>query len=119
MTVIVASLALFVSLVALWMASANSKKIESGNQELKTQINADIDKVKKEILKKVDVLEKKTGVFDGKMEGIFEGQNQAKETTANLEKQVAKVSQDLKSLINGLPPQFRSNRSGPAKSGFV
>ena len=59
MTIIVASLALLVALIALWMAGANAKKFEGGNKELKTQISADIDKVKKEILKSVDALEKK------------------------------------------------------------
>ncbi len=118
MTVIIASLALFIALIALWMAGANAKKFESGNKELKAQITADIDNVKKEILQKVDALEKKTGAFDGKMEGIAEGQNQARETAAALEKEVAKVSRDLSSLTNGLPPQFRSNRSAPVKSEF-
>ncbi len=118
MTIIIASLALFIAMIALWLASTNVKKIEGGNKELKSQINADIDKVKKEILNKIDALDKKAGAFDGKMEGSIEGQNQAKETVVALEKQVARVSQDLKNLINGLPPQFRSNRAGPAKSEF-
>jgi hypothetical protein len=100
------------------MAGANAKKFESGNKELKSQINADIDKVKKEILQKVDELEKKTGAFDGKMEGITEGQNQAREPAAMLEKEVAWVSQGLSGLIAGLPPQFRSNRSVSVKSEF-
>ena len=52
------------------------------------------------------------------MEGITEGQNQARETAAMLEKEVAKVSQDLSSLTAGLPSQFRSNRSAPIKSEF-
>ncbi len=38
--------------------------------------------------------------------------------TAKLEKEVAKVNQDLRSLTAGLPPQFRSNRSAPVKSEF-
>ena len=118
MTIIIAILALFIALIALWMAGANAKKFEDGNKELKAQINADIEKVKKEILQKTDALEKKTGAFDGKMEGITEGQNQARETAAMLEKEVAKVSQDLSSLTAGLPPQFRSNRSAPIKSEF-
>ena len=113
MTIVIASLALFIALIALWMAGANAKKIEGGNKELKAQIAADIDKVKKEILQQVDAVEKMTGVFDGKMEGITEGQNQAKETAAMLEKVVAKVSQNLRSLTAELPPQFRSNRSAP------
>jgi len=48
MTIIIASLALFVSLIALWMAGANSKKIEGGHNELKSLINVDIDKAKKD-----------------------------------------------------------------------
>lgn len=118
MTIIIASLALFIALIALWMASASAKKFEGGNKELKSQITADIDKVKKEILQKMDALEKKTGVFDRKMEGITEGQNQARETATMLEKEVAKVSQDLRSLASGLPPQFRSNQSAPVKREF-
>ena len=118
MSIVIASPALFIALIALWMSGANAKKFEGGNKELKAQIAADIDKVKKEILKKVDALEEKTGVFDGKMEGITEGQNQARETAAMLEKVVAKVSQDLRSLTAGLTPQFRSNRSAPVKNEF-
>jgi len=118
MTIIIASLALFVSLIALWMAGANSKKIEGGHNELKSLINVDIDKAKKEIMKKVDALEKKTGTFDGKMEGIIEGQNQAREIAGTLEKEVAKVSQDLNNLTAGLPPQFRQNRPSAVKSEF-
>lgn len=118
MTIIIASLALFIALIALWMAGANAKKIETGNKELKSQINADIDKVKKEILAKVDALEKKTGAFDGKMEGITEGQAHARETAGALEKEVAKVSQDLRSLTAGLPPQFRQNHVASVKSEF-
>ncbi len=94
------------------------KSSKAGTKELKAQIAADIDKVKKEILKKVDALEEKTGVFDGKMEAIAEGQNQARETAAMLENEVAKASQDLRSLTAGLPPQFRSNQSAPVKSEF-
>lgn len=84
MTIIIASLALFFALIALWMAAANAKKIEAGNKELKSQINTDIDKVEKEILAQVDALEKKTGAFDGKMEGITESQAQARETASAL-----------------------------------
>ncbi len=118
MTVIIASLALFIALIALWMAGANAKKFENGNKELKAQITADIDKVKKEILQNVDALEKKSGAVDGKLEAITEGQSQARETAAMLEKEVAKVSRDLSSLTAGLPAQFRSNRSQPVKSEF-
>ncbi len=118
MSIVIASLALFIALIALWISGANAKKFEGGNKELKAQIAADIDKVKKEILQQVDALEKMTGVFDGKMEGIAEGQNQARETATMLEKVVAKFSQDLRSLTADLPPQFRSNLSAPVKNEF-
>ena len=116
MTIIIASLAMCIALIALWMAGTNAKKFEGGNKELKSQINADIDKVKKEILQKVDALETKTGTFDGKMEGITKGQAQARETTSALEKEVVKISQNLINLTAGLPPQFRQNRASSVKS---
>ena len=52
------------------------------------------------------------------MEAITEGQTQAKETAGRLEKEVAKVSQDLGSLTASLPPQFRQNRAANIKSEF-
>lgn len=51
MVIIISSLALFVALTALWFASANLKKFETGNSEIKKQFKADINKVKAELEK--------------------------------------------------------------------
>jgi len=111
MTTIIASLALFISMVGLWIASANIKKIMVYNQELKTLILADVDKQNKEILKKVEALEKKNDALGGKIKTITEGQAQVSETVVLMEKEVSRVGQELKSLDDALPPQFKRGRA--------
>jgi len=51
MGIIIASMALFVALIALWLASTNIKKIEIGNRELKAQLTSDILKARRELEK--------------------------------------------------------------------
>lgn len=118
MSIIIAVLAMFVGLIALWLASANLKKIELGQKELKLQLTSDIEKVKRELEKKVDGLNRKVATFDGKMEALIEGQTQTRETIANLENEVAKVNEELNDLVLSLPPQLRQPRGDRIKSEF-
>ncbi len=118
MSIIISSLAMFVGLIALWLASANLKKIELGQKELKSQLTSDIAKVKRELEKKIDDLNRKVGAFDGKMGALIEGKTQTRETIVNLEKEVAKVSDEFNDLVLSLPPQLRQARSNQIKSEF-
>ena len=118
MTVIIASLALFVALLALWLASANIKKIELVQKELKSQLTSDIAKVKRDLEKKVDDLDRRVGAFNGKMEALIEAQIQTRETFATLEKEVAKFSGEFNDMVLSLPPQLRQARSNQIKKEF-
>ena len=51
MIIILSSLALFVALTALWLASASLRKFEAGNPEIKKLFKADIKIVKAELEK--------------------------------------------------------------------
>ena len=99
MGIIIASMALFVALIALWLASTNIKKIEIGNRELKAQLTSDILKARRELEKQIDGANRKINAFDGKMEGIVELQTQARDKVAAVESNVNKVSEELKKLI--------------------
>jgi peptidoglycan hydrolase CwlO-like protein len=118
MGIIIASMALFVALIALWLASTNIKKIEIGNRELKAQLTSDILKARRELEKQIDGANRKINAFDGKMEGIIELQTQARDKVAAVESNVNKVSEELKKLINSIPPQFRQASGDDVKSGF-
>jgi len=52
------------------------------------------------------------------MEGIVELQTQARDKVAAVESNVNKVSEELKKLINSIPPQFRQASGDDVKSGF-
>ncbi len=118
MSIIIAVLAMFVGLIALWLASANLKKIELGQKELKSQLTSDIAKVKRELENKVDGLNRKVATFDGKMEALIKGQTQTRETIAGLENDVAKINEEFNDLVLSLPPQLRQVSGGKIKSEF-
>ena len=118
MGLIIAGMALFVAWIALWLASTNIKKIEIGNRELKSQLTSDIAKAKREIERQIEVIERKLGAFDGKMEGVIELQTQARDKVAAIENDLTKVSEELKKLINSIPTQLRQAPGGEVKSGF-
>ncbi|MDA1089581.1 MAG: hypothetical protein O3A85_04620 [Proteobacteria bacterium] len=110
-------MALFVALIALWLASANLKKMEAGNRELKSQLTSDIAKSKREIEKHIEGISRKVGALDGKMKGLTEGQTQTREKITNIESDVAKVGSELRELIDSIPSQYRQAR-GNVNSGF-
>jgi len=95
MEYIIGSLAMLVAFVALLLASSSNKKIEAGNKELKTQINAGVDKIRKELEGRIDDLEENKEAFDAKMKAVIETQAQYKEAVAILEKKLAKTIQEL------------------------
>ena len=118
MVIIIASMALFVALISLWLASINIKKIEIGNREVKSQLTSDIAKAKRELERQLDIVDRKLGGFDGKMEGVIELQSQARDKVVVMEKELVIVSEELKKLINSIPPQLRQATGGDIKSGF-
>lgn len=111
MGTIIASLALFVALVALWLASANIKKIELGQRELKSQLTSDIAKTKREVEKKIDTVNKRVDALDGKVSALIEANTQNRETISVLQKEVAKVSEEFNDLVLSLPPQLRQPKA--------
>ena len=111
MEYIIGSLAMLVAFVALWLATSNGKKIEEGNRELKTQINADVDKICKKLEKKMDDLKENMEAFVAEMKTVPETQTQSKEAIGVLEKMLAKTSKELSDLTRSIPPQFRQHLS--------
>ena len=79
MTIIIAVLALLVSLVALWLGSANQKKMEEGGKDIKKQINKEMNAMKDELDKKITDITKEVKKFDSKLENIIEGSSKAEE----------------------------------------
>ena len=67
MIIILSSLALFVALTALWLASASLRKFEAGNPEIKKLFKADIKIVKAELEKKVTAITGKMKKYDAKI----------------------------------------------------
>ncbi len=110
MEYIIGILAMLVAFVALLLTTSNSKKIEEGNRELKTQIKADVNKICKKLEKKMDDLEENMEAFGMEMRTVPETQTQSKEAIAVLEKKLTKTSQELSDLTQSIPPQFRQNR---------
>ena len=111
MAYILGGIAVFMSFIALWLASSNLKKIEGGNKELKSQIQADVDKIRKDLEEKIDKLEKAVGGVDKKMEAVTKNQTQSKEAVEVLEKKLARTTQELSDLTNSIPPQYRQHRT--------
>ncbi len=118
MATIVAGLAIFISLVGLWLSSTSFKKIDEGNRDLRTQLTADIAKARSELEKRIEGLDKKAGAMGSKVDSLMEAMVQSKETIAMLEKNLDKTTKDLEALIRSIPPQFRQN-NGPVRSEFV
>ena len=108
MLIIISSLALFVALTALWLASANLKKFEAGNSEIKKQFKADINKLKAELEKKVTVFTDQMKKYEAKMGGITEGQSNVNETSDSMKKELAALRRELNDLLFRLPPQYRA-----------
>ncbi len=108
MVIIISSLALFVALTALWFASANLKKFETGNSEIKKQFKADINKVKAELEKKVTAVTDKMKIYEAKVGGITEGQSNVNETSDSMKKELAALRKELNDLLFRLPPQYRA-----------
>jgi|GEM_PF-6058197 len=68
MIIILSSLALFVALTALWLASASLRKFEAGYPEIKKLIKANIKIVKAELEKKVTAITGKMKKYDARWE---------------------------------------------------
>ena len=110
MTIIIAVLALLISLIALWLGSANLKKLDTGTKEIKSQLKTDLDAMKAEIEKKILTIGNRVDAFEAKLDGITEGQTQAKETVKGLQADIAKARKELDNLLFNLPPQFKQRQ---------
>ena len=108
MIMIISSLALFVAMTALWLASASLKKFEAGNAEIKKQFQAEINNVKAEQEKKVTAVTDKMKKYEAKMGGITEGQSDVNETSDSMKKELAALRKELNDLLFHLPPQYRA-----------
>ena len=91
MTIIIAVLALLVSLIALWLGSANLKKLESGTKEIKKQVNSDMDTMKDELDKKITAITKTVEKLDSKLEIIIKGQSKAEETANDPQPEIDEI----------------------------
>ncbi|MEE9318172.1 MAG: hypothetical protein V3U48_07775 [Rhodospirillales bacterium] len=118
MTIIIGALALLVSLIALWLGSANLKKMENGSKEIKKQINNEMDIMKGELDKKITAITRTVKKFDSKLEIIIEGQSKAEETAKDLQKEVDKIRRELDGLLFRLPPKYRLPQSGEGKRDY-
>jgi len=118
MTIIIGTLALLVSLIALWLGSANLKKMENGSKEIKKQINNEMDIMKGELDKKITAITRTVKKFDSKLEIIIEGQSKAEETAKDLQKEVDKIRRELDGLLFRLPPKYRLPQSGEGKRDY-
>ncbi len=118
MTIIISVLALLVSLIALWLGSANLKKLESGTKEIKDQIGADMNAMKDEIEKKVAIIARGADAFDAKLEAIREGQTKAKETAGGMQAEIDKVRKELDTLLFNLPTKYKQPQQGEIKREY-
>ncbi len=118
MTTIIAVLALLVSLIALWLGSANLKKLESGTKEIKNKIGADMAAMKDEIEKKVATIARGADAFDAKLEAIREGQTKAGETAGGLQAEIDKVRKELDALLFNLPAKYKQPQQNEIKREF-
>ena len=107
MVMIISSLALFVAMTALWLGSANLKKFETGNSEIKKQFKADINKVKAELEKKVTAVTDKMKKYEAKIGSNTEGESNVNETSDSMKKELAALRKELNDLVFRLPPQYR------------
>ena len=107
MLIIISSLALFIAFIALWFASANLNKFETKNSEIKKQFNADINKVKAELEKKVRAVTDKMKKYEDKMGGTTEGQTNVNEVSDSMKKELATLRKELNDLLFRLPPKYR------------
>ncbi|MGE4617574.1 MAG: hypothetical protein AAEJ43_11220 [Gammaproteobacteria bacterium] len=105
MIIILSSLALFVALTALWLASASLRKVKAGNPEIKKLFKADIKIVKAEPEKKVTAITGKMKKYDAKMGGVPEGETNVDETSDSMKKELAALRKELNHLLFRLPPQ--------------
>lgn len=108
MIIILSSLALFVALTALWLASASLRKVKAGNSEIKKLFKADIKIVKAEPEKKVTAITGKMKKYDAKMGGVPEGESNVDETSDSMKKELAALRKELNHLLFRLPPQYRA-----------
>ena len=108
MIIILSSLALFVALTALWLASASLRKVKAGNPEIKKLFKADIKIVTTELEKKVTAITGKMKKYDAKMGGVPEGESNVDETSDSMKKELAALRKELNHLLFRLPPQYRA-----------
>lgn len=118
MTIIIVAMALLISLIALWLGSANLKKMENGSKEIKKQIDHEMDDMKGELDKKITAITRTVKKFDSKLEIIIEGQSKAEETAKDLQKEVDKIRRELDGLLFRLPPKYRLPQSGEGKRDY-
>ena len=100
MIMIISSLALFVAMTALWLASASLKKFETGNSEIKKQFKADINKVKAELEKKVTAVADKMEKYEAKGGSITEGESNATETPDSIKREMPALRKALNDLLS-------------------
>lgn len=118
MTIIIVAMALLISLIALWLGSANLKKMENGSKEIKKQIDHEMDDMKGELDKKITAITRTVKKFDSKLEIIVEGQSKAEETAKGLQIEIDKIRSELNDLLFRLPPQFRLAQPGEDKRDY-
>ena len=118
MTIVIAVLALLVSLIALWLGSANLKKMENGSKEIKKQINREMDDMKGKLDKKITAINRTVKKFDSNLEIIIEGQSKAEETAKGLQIEIDQIRSELNDLLFRLPPQFRQPQPGQGKRSY-
>ena len=119
MIIILSSLALFVALTALWLASASLRKFEAGNPEIKKLFKADIKIVKAELEKKVTAITGKMKKYDAKMGGVPEGESNVDETSDSMKKELAALRKELNHLLFRLPPQYRAGEPSKPVRRYV
>lgn len=105
MTAVLASIALFIAFVGLWLASANTKKIDAGQRELKKQVTAELEVLKTDVDNRLASVNRRTEAVMGKLETLAQGYVMTKDMAQDLQQDVTRIRKDLDEVMLRVMPR--------------
>ncbi len=117
MTIIISIMALFISLIAMWMASNSLKKSDGSVSSFILKARKELSEARDDVDAMVSSMGKRVDTLDQLVSVIQSDGEKSKETIADFQLQLSALRSDLEALDGSIPKQYRkpSPRSAPSQ----